>query len=268
MRMQFARVLIIAVAVYGAAAYSQNLPAQAWLARIPPLPTTAPKAYAQWIDTGSVLKPGPEFEKVREGIKTQSLMLSRPTQPAAGGTGNLSRKDQALVEKISVFPDTARLLRDIQAARTAQAAISQQWQAELRSLEQSRIRERGALPACHNEAGAPSQAAIRDVELAYAQRKIDIAGRYLEKSQPVVQQLLAAVSPRIEHGDAVMDAWNRLNSPGARAQLAPVAHSAESDALLDVGLVEDLVQEASKQAAKAIADQNAIGRVYAQAKGC
>ena len=65
-----------------------------------------------------------------------------------------------------------------------------------------------------------------------------------------------------------MDAWQDLQNPGTQAQLAPIARSAESDALLDVGLVQELVQGVSKLAARPVADRKAIERVYAQAKGC
>jgi hypothetical protein len=95
-----------------------------------------------------------------------------------------------------------------------------------------------------------------------------LAAHYLEQFQPVLQQMLTAVSPRIRHGDAVMEAWEGLQNPGAQAQLAPVARAAEADALLDVGQVQDFVQGISKLAARPVADRKAIGRVYAQAKGC
>jgi len=242
--------------------------AQAWLARVPALPTSAEAAYSLWTDTGGVLKPGSGLESVREGIRSQTLLLSRPVATAPGSEGSLSHKDQLLADKIAVFPDTAHVQQSIQAARTLQAAISQRWQADLQALERRRLLERSALPACHNVAGAPSQAAIRDVEMSYAKQRITLAAEYLQQFQPVMQQLLGAVSPRIAQGDAAIEAWSRLNNPGARGRLAPAAHAAETDALADVGLLNDFVQEASKTAARAVADRNALGRVYAQAAGC
>jgi len=170
--------------------------------------------------------------------------------------------------RISVFPGTATVLQNIQTARTAQGTLIQKWNSELQALEQRRLRERGALPACHNEAGAPSQLAIREVELAYVQHKIDLAAHYLEQFRPIAQQMLDAVAPRVRHGDAGMRAWEDLQSPGTQAQLAPVARSAEADALLDVSQVQDFIQGISKLAARPVADRKAIGRVYAQAKGC
>jgi hypothetical protein len=265
----FARVLACAAVLCGAATASQKVvPAEAWLARVPPPPTSAEAAYAQWIDASDGLKPGPEFEKVRDGIKSEVLLLSRTVERPAGSQGPVSRHDQVLMGRISVFPGTAGVLQNIQAARTAQAALTQKWNADLRALEDRRLRDRGALPACHNEAGAPSQLAIREVELAYVQQKIDLAARYLAQFQPVLQQMLTAVAPRIKHGDAVIGAWEDLQNPGAQAQLAPVARSAEADALLDVGQVQDFIQGISKLAAQPVADRKAIGRVYAQAKGC
>jgi hypothetical protein len=264
-------VLVCAAVLCSAAVVSATqkvVPAEAWLARLPPLPTTAEAAYAQWIDASDGLKPGPELEKVRDGIKSEVLLLSRTVERPTGTQGPVSRHDQVLMGRISVFSGTAGVLQNIQAARTAQAALTQKWNAELHALEQRRLLDRGALPACHNEASAPSQLAIREVELAYVQQKAALAAHYLEQFQPVLQQMLAAVSPRIRHGDAVMAAWEELQNPGAQAQLAPVARAAEADALLDVGQVQDLMQGISKQAARPVADRKAIQRVYAQAKGC
>jgi hypothetical protein len=271
MRTSSARVLVCAAALCSAAAVSaaqRVVPAEAWLARVPPLPTTAEAAYAQWIDASDGLKPGPEFEKVRDGIKSEILSLSRTVERPTGTQGPVSRHDQVLMGRISVFPGTAQVLQNIEAARTAQAKLIQKWNAELHGLEQRRLGERGALPACHNETGAPSQLAIRELELAYVQQKIVLAARYLQQFQPVLQQMLAAVSPRIRHADLVMRSWEDLQSPDPQAQLAPVARATEADALLDVGLVQDLIQGVSKLAARPVADRHAIGRVYAQAKGC
>ena len=269
-RTNSARVLVCAAVLCSAAtawATQRVVLAEAWLARVPPLPTTAEAAYAQWIDA-SGLKPGPEFEKVRDGIKSEVLLLSRTVERPTGTQGPVSRHDQVLTGRISVFPGTAVVVQNIQAARTAQAALTQKWNADLNALEQRRLRDRGALPACHNEAGAPSQLAIREVELAYVQQKAALAAQYLQQFKPVLQQLLTAVSPRIQHGDTVMSAWEELQNLGAQAQLAPIARASEADALQDVSLVQDFVQGVSKLAARPIADRKAIGRVYAQAKGC
>jgi hypothetical protein len=221
------------------------------------------------VDISGSLKPGPASEQVSEGIKAEVLSLSRavPT-PALQYGGGISAHDQALVEKISVFPDTAGVLQSVQASRTAQAALLQKWHAELNALEQRRLLARGALPACHHEAGTPSQASIRDIEQSFSQQKHEIALRYLAQFQPLVDQLLAAVSPRIAHGDAVMEAWTKLRNPVKQAQLAPVAHGSENDALLDVALIQSYIQEVSKLAARPVSERNALGRVYAKAKGC
>jgi hypothetical protein len=266
-----ARVLVCAALLCSAAVVSaaqRVVPAEAWLARLPPLPPTAEAAYALWIDASDGLKPGPQLEKVRDGIKSEVLLLSRAVEAPTGAQGPASRHDQVLMGRISAFSGTAEVLQNIQAARAAQAALIQKWNAELQALEQRRLNDRGALPACHNEAGAPSQLAIRNVELAYIQQKAALAAHYLEQFQPIQQQLLAAVSPRIRHGDAVMAAWEDLQNPVARAQVAPVARAAEADALLDVVQVADFIQAVSKQAARPVADRKAIERVYAQAKGC
>jgi hypothetical protein len=275
MRMKCAHVLACAMALCSAvgatspiAMSAVAMSAQAWLSRVPPLPATADAAYAQWVDVSGNLKPGPASDQVSDGIKAEVLSLSRPVEPPSGSGGPLSAHDQVLTAKISVFPDTVAVLQRIQAARAAQAALLQKWHADLNALEQHRVQARGALPACHNEAGTPSQASIRDVEQSFSQQKIEIAVRYLAQFQPLVDQLLVAVSPRIEHGDAVMDAWTKLRSQSKKAQLAPIAHGSENDALLDVALVQNSVQDVSKLAARSISERNALGRVYANAKGC
>ena len=247
---------------------ARAMSAQAWLSQVPPLPATADAAYAQWLDISGGLKPGPASDRVSDGIKAEVLSLARPVQPPAGSGGPLSAHDQVLIGKISVFPDTAAVLQGFQAARAAEAALMQKWRADLSILEQQRVQARGALPACHNEAGTPSQASIRDVEQSFSLQKIEIAVRYLAQFQPLLDQLLVAVSPRIEHGDAVMDAWTKLRNQSKRAELAPIAHGSESDALLDVALVQNSIQDVSKLAARSISERNALGRVYANAKGC
>jgi hypothetical protein len=270
MRLKLGQMLACAAALCSAIAVAEPRPmsAGAWLAEVPPLPATVEAAYAQWVEGSGGLKPGPASERISSGLKAEVLSLARPLDPAAGSPGPLAAHDKALVGKISVFPGAAAALQKIQAARTAQAALLEKWHADLNVLEQRRILARSALPACHNEAGAPSQAAIRDVELSFVQQRLEIALRYLAQSRPLVDELLAAVSPRIEHGDAAIAAWNQLRNPGVKAQLAPVARGAETDALLDVALVQKLIQDISKLAARPIADRNAVGRVYGNAKGC
>ena len=282
MRMKSAQVLVkstqvlaCAAALCAAAVWSmvgaaspQPMSGRAWLSQVPPLPATVDAAYAQWEEVSGGLKPGPASERVSDGIRAEVLTLSHPIQAAVVSQGPVSAHDRALIQEISVFPETAQVLQKIQAARTAQATLLQKWHAELNALEQRRLEARGALPACRNEAGAPSQAAVRDVELSFLQQKSAIAVRYLAEFRPLVEQMLAAVGPRIEHGDSAMAAWTQLRNPGRKAELAPVARSAESDALLDVALVQSYIQDISKLAAHPVAERKAVARVYAQAKGC
>lgn len=250
------------------AAAPTMLSAQDWLSQVPTLPATAEAAYSQWSDVSGVLTPNATSQKVSAGIKAEVLALARAVEPPPGVSGGLNAHDKALVEKIAVFADTGGVLQKVKAAQTEQAAQLQKWHAELNSLEQRRVRARGALPACHNEASTPSQASIRDVEQAFAQERVEIAVRYLGDFQPRLEQLLAAVSPQIAHGDATMSAWNKLGNPFKRAELAPLAHGAEIDALQDVALVQGYIQEVSKLAARSISERNALQRVYAEAKGC
>jgi hypothetical protein len=263
-------VLICAAALCSAAGTAAQTPttAAAWLGEVPPLPATAQSAYSQWVDSSSSLKPGRAFEKVTDGIKARIMTLARPVPAPVGGPGPVSKSDQELAEAITVFPGAATVQQSIQAARAARMALEQKWHAELSALEQRRLDERSALPACHNEAGAPSQIAIRDVEHAYAGQRIAMAQRYLAQFAPLLGQLQTAVTPRIEHGDAAMAAWTRLRNTRLKAQLAPIAQGAESNALLDVGVVQDYVEDISKQAAHPVAQLKALERVYSQAKSC
>lgn len=263
--------LVCAIALCSAVAFaasSTRLSAQDWLAKVPPLPATAESAYAQWVDVSGGLTPNAAAEKVADGIKDAVLSLARPIEPPKGPVGPLSARDQALAAKIQVFADSGATLQKIQAARTDQAAFLQKWHAELNALEQRRVRARSALPACHNETGMPPQASIRDIEMGVSQEKMEIALHYLADFRPLLDKLVAAVSPRIAHGDATLSAWEKLSSPFKRAELAPVAHGAESDALLDVALLQSYIQEPSKLAARSISERNALQRVYANAKGC
>jgi hypothetical protein len=271
MRKRSGSVLIWAIALWSAAAspaLETPSTAKAWLEQVPALPTTAESAYSQWVDVSGTLKPGPAFEKVADGIKSEVLILARPVPAPTERQALVSVTDRQLADGITVFAGAATVDQNIQAARTAMMALQQKWGAELGVLERHRLEERSALPACRNEAGAPSQIAIRDVERAYSSRKIEITQRYLAEFDPLVKQLLAAVTPRIEYGDATMRAWARLHNASLKAQLAPVAHGAETDALQDVGAVLDRVQSISKLAARPVADLKALERVYAQAKGC
>lgn len=269
MRTNLAHVLC-AFALCGAvkAAAPTLLSAQDWLSQLPSLPATAEVAYSQWSDVSGVLTPNAASQKVSAGIKAEVLVLARAVERPPGVSGGLNAHDKALVEKIAVFPDTGAVLQKVKAAQTEQAALLQKWHAELNSLEQRRLQARGALPACHNEASAPSQASIRDVEQSFAQERMEIAVRYLAEFQPRLERLLAAVSPQITHGDATIGAWNKLGNPFKRAELAPLAHGAESDALEDVALVQSYIQEVSKLAARSVAERNALQRIYADAKGC
>jgi hypothetical protein len=242
--------------------------AQDWLSRVPPLPATAESAYAQWTDVSGVLTPNALSAKVSDGIKNEVLVLARVMELPASSSGPLSARDKALAGKITVFPETGAVLQKIQGARTDEAALLQKWHAELNSLEQRRIQARSALPACHNEAGTPSQASIRDVEQTFSKEKVEIALRYLAEFQPRLEQLLAAVSARIAHGDATLSAWNGLGNPFRKAQLAPLARGSEIDALQDVALIQSYIQDISKLAARSISERNALQRVYANVKGC
>ena len=266
--MKAAPVLLGLVALCAAGAAPKPITAQDWLAAIPPLPATSAEAYAQWSDTSSTLKPGVGFQQVSEGIAAAIQTLARPVPAADPPGGPISRHDQELAQLIVPLPASADPLQAIQQARGARVALEQKWRGELNALEQQRLLERTAMPACHNESGAPSQLAIRDVERSYASRRIAIAARYLPQFEPALRQLLAAVSPRIAHGDQVMSAWKQLRSASLRAQLGPVAQSSQTAALQDVNLVLGAVQEISKLAARPVADLKALERVYAQAKGC
>ena len=242
--------------------------AQDWLSQLPPLPATADAAYTQWSDVSGVLTPNATSQKVSAGIKAEVLVLARAVERPPGVSRGLNAHDKALVEKISEFPGAGAVVQKVKTVQTEQAAMLQKWHAELNSLEQRRVQARGALPACHNEASTPSQASIRDVEQTFAKERIEIAVRYLAQFQPRLEQLLAALSPQIAHGDATISAWNKLGNPFKRAELAPLARGAESDALQDVALVQSYIQEVSKLAARSVSERNALQRVYAEAKGC
>jgi hypothetical protein len=65
-----------------------------------------------------------------------------------------------------------------------------------------------------------------------------------------------------------MAAWAKLRNAAKKAELAPVAHGSESDALFDVALIQSTIEEISKLAARPISESRALERVYARAQGC
>lgn len=261
-------ICIAGLCLQAAAAAPKATAGQAWLAVIPPLPTTAEAAYAQWVDVSGALKPGPTFEAARAAREGELARLARPEPQPTRPVGPASARDEKLARQISVFPGAATVQQGVRAARTAQLALEQKWRAELDAIEKRRQQERSALPACHNDVGQPSQLAIRDVEQRYAQQKIALAAHYLAQFQPLVEQMRAAIAPRIEHAGSAMAAWRQLRNAGLKARLAPIAEGSESAALQDVGSVQAYVEEISKLAARPVAQQRAIARVYSQARGC
>lgn len=270
MRKSPARVLACAFALCSAVGMAAPtlMSAQDWLSQVPALPATAEAAYAQWNDVSGVLSPSAAAEKVSKGLEARARLLSREVEQPHGSAGPVSAHDRALADTIVAFPDTSAVAQKVRTAQSEQASVLQKWHAELNSLEQRRVQARGALPACRNGAGTPSQASIRDVEQAFAEEKTEIAVRYLADFQPRLERLLADVSPQIAHGDSLFSAWSKLGNPVKKAQLTPTVRFDELTALADVGLIQAYIQEVSKLAARSIAERNAMQRVYADAKGC
>jgi hypothetical protein len=249
-------------------AAQQTWSAQEWLAALPPLPATAQEAYALWSDLGDTLKPAAGQDRITDALKDRSESLQLPLEPAPGADRPVSEKDRALAAQISVFGDEAKVEQQLEAIHAAQLALEQRWRNESADIEVRRVQERGALPACHNDAGPPSQLAIRAVEEKYTQQKIALAEHYLVEFETVLEQLKTALRPRIVHGDTAFAAWMQLHSSGLKSQLAPLARNAESGAIEAVKTVEAFIQEVSKPAAQTIADKRALERVYAKATGC
>lgn len=211
----------------------------------------------------------PEGQAKLHSMSTAELMaMAQQMQGPSMMSGPVSAHDQALMGRISGFTGVVQEQMQIQKARSAQIALEQQWDTEKEALDKLESQERAALPVCHDEAGEPSDIAVRGVALKYADLRIALATKYLPRFQPSVDQLRAAILPRIDYGDSAMVAWAQLENPALKQQYATVARSAENAALGDVGVMQAFVKEPSKRAAQAVADKKNTERVYANAKGC
>ena len=259
---------------WGIAAARQTT-AGALLATVPALPTQVQAAYALWTDEGGDLKAGPAFKSVAEAIQSataqaQSLRLDAApsAQPSHAATRPVSSQEQTLLGHIGTYPGGAAVQQAIQSAHNAQTALEQRWKQQIQALERQENQARSALAPCRGETGEPSQTAIRDLALRFADQKIALADRYLPQFASLADQLRAAVGPRIEFGDSAMSAWRQLGNPAGSRQLAGIAAAAQSNAYADVGLVNLFVESVSKQGARAIADKKTVLRIYANARGC
>jgi len=206
--------------------------------------------------------------KLRSMSPAELMAMAQQMQPPQTASGPISAHDQALVRRIGPYPGTVQVEQDVQKLRSQEIALEQQWNAEAEAIGKQEQAAESALPICHNEAGEPSDIAVREVRLSYASKSIDLANKYLPKFEPLVQQLRATLGQRIDYGDDAMVAWSQIQSPTYKQQMSTAAHGAENTGLGDVGLMESFIKDPSKKAAQAVADKKNIERVYANAKGC
>lgn len=206
--------------------------------------------------------------QLRSMTPAQLMAMAQQMQPAAVMSGPLSPQDQERMRRIGVYPDTSQLMADVQMIRNEAIALEGQWQSERQAIDRQESQARAALPVCHNEAGEPSEIAVRDVERQYGDARVQLATRYLGKFQALADQMKAAVLPGIDYGDAAMVAWSQIGNAAMKQQMATIARGAYNSALGDVGIYSAFIQDPVKQAAQAVADRKQVDVTYASAKGC
>jgi hypothetical protein len=180
----------------------------------------------------------------------------------------VSDHDGAILRQLGTYPKTADVRTKTAAIQMESVKIQQQWDADNKAIGDQDSAERGKLPICPGEAGEPSDLAIKNVALKYADKHIALATSYLPKFQPLLTQLKQTVEPEIAYADNSWAKWSQLQNAALKSQMHPEAAGAEANGYSDAGTVLTFVEDISKKAAAAAADKARINKIYADAKGC
>jgi hypothetical protein len=213
----------------------------------------------------------PEGQAALKNMTPDQLMaLAQQMMPQNGGAHIVSPEDQVQLQKIGdgVYSGQQQVFADMTAINKEVAAIEAQWDAEAAPLvaqEEAQFRQ---LPVCPGEASIPSDLEVSKLKLEFADKRIQLAGKYLPKFTPLVDKLRVSVLPEIDFGDDALAAWSKIQDPGLKQQASASAHGAEQQGFGGVGAVEQLIRNVSEKAAQTVADKKAIEKKYAGATGC
>jgi hypothetical protein len=203
-------------------------------------------------------------------LMAMSQQMMGSMNPGAMAPRTVSPEDQALLQKLNngVYSGNQQVLADVLAINKEAQAIYSQWDAATAPLDAQEAAQEKGLPVCAGEASIPSDIAVRDLKLEYANKKIALAGTYLGKFTQLVDKMKVTVQPEIDFGDDAVTAWSQIQDPGLKQQVSASAHGAEQQGFGDVDQVETLIKNASQRAAQTVPNKNAIQKKYADAKGC
>jgi hypothetical protein len=207
---------------------------------------------------------------LRSMTPAQLMALAQQMQPQSNMPGVVSPQDQQLLQKIGngVYSGQQQVMADVMKLQIQMNSIESQWDQAASALvpqEQAQMRQ---LPVCPGEAGIPSGADMKKLELKFADQGITIASQYLGQIAPIVGKVRVAVLPEIDFGDDALAAWAQISDPALKQQTSASAHGAMQQGLGGVGTVEKLVEDVSSKAAHAVVNEKAIQKKYAGAKGC
>lgn len=300
----FAAAAILPAAVLAAGGATTT----ALLGRVPAMPHDAPSAYGQWSDSKGDLTPGALYKALENDIRTaimapmarqqaavndiaskyatpagqaelknmtleQKMALAQQMQQAqmggsAMGAAVVSPNDGALLRRMQPNPATIQLRTKMADVATRLGQIEQQWQGDDARLGTAEVAEMSKLPICKGEAGEPSEADIRRVKLAYADKHIALAATYLPKYQALENDKRGFVVQETRQADDALAAWSALSSPALKSQMQPMVVGSVANAANDVGAVLSIVEAGSKRAAGSVAQKKQYELQYANAKGC
>jgi hypothetical protein len=200
----------------------------------------------------------------------QLMALAQQMMPQSNTPSAVSPGDQQLLQKIGngVYSGQQQVLADVQKLQIQVNGIESQWDQDVAALAPQEEAQMRALPVCPGEAGIPSGVDSEKLELKFADQRISIASKYLGQIAAIVGKERVAVLPQIDFGDDALAAWTKISDPGLKQQVSASAQGAEQQGLGDVGIVEQLVENASSKAAHAVMDKRAIQKKYANATGC
>jgi hypothetical protein len=213
----------------------------------------------------------PEGQAALKSMTPAQLMaLAQQMMPQSNVARTVSPEDQQLLQKIGdgVYSGQQQVLADVLKLQKQVNSIESQWDQDVAALVPQEEAQMRALPVCPGEAGIPSGVEAEKLELKFADQRISIASKYLGQIVPIVGKVRVAVLPQIDFGDDALAAWTKISDPGLKQQASPSANGAEQQGLGDVGIVEQMVENASSKAAHAVMDKKAIQKKYANAGGC
>ncbi|MGD0733134.1 MAG: hypothetical protein ABR956_17860 [Terracidiphilus sp.] len=207
---------------------------------------------------------------LRAMTPAQLMALAQQMQPQTSMPGVVSPQDQQLLQKIDngVYSGKQAVMADVLKLQQEVNGVYTQWDQALAALAPQQQAQFRQLPPCPGEASIPSSQDQKKLELKFADERIAIASQYLGQIAPIVGKARAAVLPEIDFDDDALAAWTQISDAALKQQVSASAHGAQQQGLGDVGIVEQMVEQASSKAAQAEADKKAIQKKYANARGC